>query len=533
MINYSSKIIDRWSKNKYSMFIHWGLYSIPAGIWNGKKISGYSEQIKGHAKIETEEYRKLALQFNPQKWDPYEIAKLAKENGLRSIVICSKHHDGFCLFHSKYTKFNVVDSTPYKKDILKELSIACCEYGLNFGIYFSLIDWDYEGANPFTSVRNSDPIPKLHHQYNLNQIEELLTNYGEVSEFWFDMGSPTAAQSREMRDLIKKLQPNTLISGRIWNDQGDFAVMSDNYTPDLKLGVPWQTPASIFKETWGYRSWQERGDLNSKICEKIEDLVKIVSFGGNYLLNIGPKEDGSIVKFEKDLIEGVGGWIKENRESIYETLPTNMVKQDWGYTTKKGNKLFIHIRNFPNNNLLEIKNLNLEITKAYPLSDHNLSIRTSVKKDGLEIDLSNIKKDKFLTTIALEFDGNIVYKNPKTIYPDKDGITILNPDNCENYYSYSGHDYYSNRAVVVKLKWYLSKSRLKQSGITVNCKDKTEPLNLRVNEERYPIFMNDRGIENLTIDLYNDRSNEIEIEYLDRTNPHKELNLSSFEIVIG
>jgi alpha-L-fucosidase len=246
---------DSWEDHKFSMFIHWGLYSIPAGVWNGQQITGYSEQIKGHAKIPTEDYRKLAAQFDPIHWDADAVALMAKQAGMKSIVLTAKHHDGFCLFDSKYTTFDVVDATPYKKDIVKELAEASKRHNLKFGVYFSLIDWDYEGALPFESVDNSDAIPPLHHQYNLNQIEELLTNYGDISEIWFDMGSPTYDQSNEMATLVKKLQPNCMISGRIWNDQGDFVVMGDNKQPDFKMGVPWQTPASMFNETWSYRSW--------------------------------------------------------------------------------------------------------------------------------------------------------------------------------------------------------------------------------------------------------------------------------------
>ena len=179
----SNPYLEEWENQKFSMFIHWGIYSLPAGIWEGKQISGYSEQIKGHAKIPTDDYRKLAKDFNPVNWDADAVAQLAKDAGMKSIVITSKHHDGFCMFDTKYSDFNVVDSTPYKKDVIKELADACQRKGLRFGVYFSLIDWDYEHALPFVSTRNSDSIPPLHHQYNLNQVEELLSNYGPISEF--------------------------------------------------------------------------------------------------------------------------------------------------------------------------------------------------------------------------------------------------------------------------------------------------------------------------------------------------------------
>jgi alpha-L-fucosidase len=226
---------------KFSMFIHFGLYSVPAGVWKGQQIGEYNEQIMAHGKIPKDEYAALAKIFNPVNWNPDSVATLAKAAGMKSIVITSKHHDGFAMYHTKYSDFNVVDATPYKRDILKELAEACRKQGLRFGVYFSLIDWHFPGAMPM-SKSNSDSIPPSHHQFNLNQVTELMTNYGSISEVWFDMGKPTLEQSKELAGLVKKLQPNCLVSGRIWNDQGDFAVMGDNASPNFRLGTLWQTP---------------------------------------------------------------------------------------------------------------------------------------------------------------------------------------------------------------------------------------------------------------------------------------------------
>ncbi|MDD2635173.1 MAG: alpha-L-fucosidase [Bacteroidales bacterium] len=445
-----------WENQKFSMFIHWGIYSIPAGVWKGQKINGYSEQIKGHAKIPTEEYRKLAKVFNPTNWDADSIVLLALKAGMKSIIITAKHHDGFCMFDSKYTQFDIIDASPYKKDILKDLSEACKRNNLKFGVYFSLIDWDYEEAMPFVSVRNSDSIPPLHHTYNLNQIEELLTNYGDISEIWFDMGSPTYNQSREIATLVKEIQPNCMISGRIWNNQGDFVVMGDNLKPDFKLAVPWQTPASMFNETWSYRSWQNRPSVEEKINEKIHDLLSVVSLGGNYLLNIGPKEDGSIVHFEQQVLEGIGNWLKENGEAVYETSVAPIDTQDWGVITKKENKLYLLILKFPKNNKITINGLNSKINTARLVSDTNIFINYSTKDNKLELDLTNIiNKDKYATAIVLEYEGKLSYTPNNAIYPNGEGAYILNWDNATKLHTFSGHDYYSTKPIVVKLQWAL------------------------------------------------------------------------------
>lgn len=540
----SSELMKNWQDQKFSMFIHWGIYSIPAGVWNGENIQGYSEQIKGHARIPSEDYRKLTADFNPDKWNADSVALLAKESGMKSIIITSKHHDGFCMFESEFTEFDVVDATPYKKDVLKELSDACIRHGLKFGVYFSLIDWDYHGALPFTSVNNSDSIPPLHHEYNLNQIRELLSNYGDISEFWFDMGAPTFEQSKEMADLIKEMQPNCLVSGRIWNDQGDFVVMGDNYTPDFKMGVPWQTPASIFHETWSYRSWQERPSVEEKVKEKIGDLINIVSSGGNYLLNIGPKADGMVISFEKHVLLGVGDWLSNNGEAIYGTNVSSIVKQDWGCITTKNNKLYLHVFKFPENNILSIDGLMTSIKKAYPLSNADLSLENSTTDKGLEIYLTDkMNKDKYATVIVLEYDDELEYAPSSLIIPNEDNAFILSLDNAEKYHSYSGHDYYSSKPTIVKLKWYLSANTNDACEIDILSSEQIiKPLKLSINNKEYllPSENSDdslkkgfikQAIKNL--DFYSDRINEIELSFEDKSNPHKGLNIEEIVIKIN
>ena len=238
-----------WGARKFSMFIHWGLYSIPGGVWKGKQIEkGYSEQIQAHAAIPKDEYAALAKQFNPSKWDPDHIVQIAKQAGMQSIVFTAKHHDGFCLFASNETDFDVVDGTPFGRDVVKELADACARGGLKFGLYYSLIDWHHPAGSPISNS-NSDPINPDLHAYNLAQVRELLTNYGPIDQLWFDMGAPTPEQSNDYRDLVKSLQPDCQISSRVWNQDGDFYVMGDNQYPEVSIDAPWQVPASMFDET--------------------------------------------------------------------------------------------------------------------------------------------------------------------------------------------------------------------------------------------------------------------------------------------
>ncbi|MEL7599907.1 MAG: alpha-L-fucosidase [Proteiniphilum sp.] len=312
LLSAQQKPSQQWLDQKFSMFIHFGLYSAYGGVYEGKPVTrGYSEQIQSFAGIFSDWYARTTKEFNPVQWNPGSIVSLAKEAGMQSIVFTSKHHDGFCMYHSDYTDFNIVDATPYGRDLMKELAEACKKGGIGFGVYYSLIDWHYPQAFPISS-HNADPLTPEHYAYNLKQVEEIMTRYGDISEIWFDMGSLTPEQSKGLYELVNRLQPQCMVSGRLGNDFVDFAVMADNEYPDYQLGVPWQTAASMFDETWGYRSWQDRGSVEEKVNEKIASLIRVVGTGGHYLLNIGPRGDGSVVEFERDVLRGIGAWLKVN-----------------------------------------------------------------------------------------------------------------------------------------------------------------------------------------------------------------------------
>ncbi|MFC2600303.1 MAG: alpha-L-fucosidase [Treponema lecithinolyticum] len=349
------KAIECWQNLQFGMFIHFGLYSLAGGCWNGKPVKkGYCEQILSHGNIPQADYEALVHEFRVPHFNAELIAETAKKAGMRYLVITSKHHDGFCLFDTKTTDYNSVRSA-CKRDIVAELAAACKKNGVAFGVYFSLIDWHCPWALPISS-HNSDRIPEKHHAYNLAQLTELMTNYGDICELWLDMGHPTRQQSQEMYDLVHGLQKSIMINGRIWNDKGDFATMADNEMPELplneyELNVPWQTPASIYKETWGYKSWQERTDAQGKIRNLTESLRRVVSHGGNYLLNIGPDNEGNIVPFEKEVLEGIGRSLKDAplpvrdftaSKSDYEArhLPLIKAEKDGSFILNTCTKLF-------------------------------------------------------------------------------------------------------------------------------------------------------------------------------------------------
>ena len=209
------------------------------------------EQIMRHANISIPEYEKIAKAFNPTKFDAEAIVLMAKNAGMRYVILTSKHHDGFAMFDSKVTNYDVVDFTPYKKDILKELADACKKHGLKLGLYYSTPDWHFNGPEPERNPIDGKysvfgKVSKANEDYQVAQLKELLTNYGDIFELFFDMGEPTAAQSARFAKTVNDLQPNCLINGRVMNNQGDFITMPDNHLPDLPIAdYPWETPGTL------------------------------------------------------------------------------------------------------------------------------------------------------------------------------------------------------------------------------------------------------------------------------------------------
>lgn len=456
-----SKPSQEWLDQKYSMFIHFGLYSEYGGVYDGKPVErGYSEQIQSFAGIFSDWYGNTASKFNPTKWNPDEIVQLAKDAGMKSIVFTSKHHDGFCMYHSKYTDFNIVDATPYARDMMKELADACKRGGIGFGVYYSLIDWHFPQAYPISS-HNADPLTPEHYAFNMKQVEEIMTNYGPISEIWFDMGSLTPDQSKGLYELVDKLQPNCMISGRLGNNYVDFAVMADNEYPDYKMGVPWQTAASIFDETWSYRSWQERGEVEDKVDEKIASLVKVVTRGGNFLLNIGPRGDGSVVEFERDVLLSIGKWVKSNAESIYASH-SNPFDHPFSFgdmTTNNGN-LYTFISEVPADKSINIDGFIGKVKSVSVLASAQ-SVDFTQRGNSLKVDLSAMANTENIPVLKVEFENGFT-TIPSTIVTKG----VLTPQNANKLFGHSSLNYYAGYKSLTGYDWTV-KSGKKQVSPTV------------------------------------------------------------------
>jgi len=423
----------KWFREaKFGLFIHWGLYAVPAGTWKGQQIQGIGEWIMNRAKIPVKEYEQLAGQFNPVKFNAEEWVQMAEDAGMKYIVITSKHHDGFAMYGSKVTKYNIVDATPFKRDPLKELAAACAKHNIRFGFYYSQAqDWHEPGGAgntwdfpPDTEKDKSGAYDQYLRTKAEPQVKELLTGYGPVCLIWFDTPRlMTPERGRRFIDIVHTLQPACLIDGRL-GSAGDYRSMGDNAIPNQVIHEDWEVPATL-NRTWGYKSydndWKTPEDLTFK-------LVDIVSKGGNYLLNVGPTAEGLIPQPSQDNLRAVGRWLKVNGESIYgagttpfgEELgtpdptrkdkkgnPAFNAKNDWRCTTKPG-KLYIHLFKWPTGSfelppLVGANNHSPVLTKAYLLADPQKQALTT-KQTGQKwsISLPAAAPDKMDSVLVLE-----------------------------------------------------------------------------------------------------------------------------------
>jgi len=369
-----------WREAKFGMFIHWGLYAVPAGQWKGEVTDEYSEWIMFHNRIPVKEYELIAARFNPVKFNAEEWVKLAKQAGMKYIVITAKHHDGFSMFDSSITTYDIVDATPFARDPMKELSEACHREGIKFGFYYSIDrDWHHPDAQG-NDLRQSNTwdyqneskkdFNKYFEQFAKPQIKELLTQYGPLGIMWFDgIGKKTAEQNEEIIAMVRKYQPDCLINSRLgdWKtyEWGDYRSMDDNQVSNRDLSYGWENPGTI-NHTYGYNKHDK--DWKSA-TEIIHMLVDIASNGGNYLLNIGPKADGSIPAESVRVLQEVGKWMEKYGESIYGTTPGSIEKPEWGRCTAKDDRLYLHVFEWPTEEKLVVSGIGKKVKKVHLLAD--------------------------------------------------------------------------------------------------------------------------------------------------------------------
>jgi alpha-L-fucosidase len=401
-----------WFKEaKFGMFVHWGPYSVLAGEWKGQQTQpgDEAEWIMQRFNIPVKDYREMARGFNPVKFDAAQFAKLAKAAGMKYLVLTAKHHDGFAMFRSQVSKYNIADWTPFGRDVVKELSEACRKEGVRFCVYYSHRE-DWDDPNGYGNHWDYDPAKKDFEKYlrekSLPQMRELLTNYGPLGLIWFDRGIDTTEQARRFIDLVHELQPKCLINGRIGNYGhellGDYQNMNDNGMPTGGLDEYWETPQTL-NGTWGYSKFDQEWKTPANVVQR---MVEIVSKGGNYLLNIGPMADGTIPTPSSAVLEHVGAWMRANGESIYGTSACPVGQFPWGRCTVKGQRVYLHVFQRPADDVVRVDGFVNEAASAQMLK--TTGQRPAVSRENGVISVrvpASVTWDSLDTVIALDVKG--------------------------------------------------------------------------------------------------------------------------------
>ena len=429
--------MEWWREARFGMFIHWGVYAVPAGTYKGQKINRIGEWIMNRGKIPVAEYQQFAGQFNPVQYDADAWVRLAKEAGMKYIVITAKHHDGFALFDSKATKWDIVDASPYGKDLLKPLAEACRKYGVKLGFYYSHAqDWCHPGgaasrrvttegwANPDSAridaytaangghwdpVQTSRTMAQYIDEVAVPQVKELLTNYGDVAVLWWDTPTDMTDEFAEKLNAQLKLQPHIITNDRLKRPDylGDYATPEQRIPKIGELdGKDWETCMTM-NGTWGYKSYDSAWKSTTTL---VQNLIDIASKGGNYLLNIGPKADGTIPPESIERLKQVGAWMKVNGEAVYGTKGSPLKPLAWGRCTRKevnGNTfLYFSVFEWPVNGKLEVPGVKNKVISAKLLSNGN-AVKTSSAGDVLTVTLPVAPTDKIASVIRVELKGSL------------------------------------------------------------------------------------------------------------------------------
>lgn len=333
-----------WAEGKFGLFVHWGLYAILAGAYQGRKTSNIAEWIMHDLQIPKAEYEKLAAQFNPVYFDADALVKNARDAGMRYVVFTAKHHDGFAMFDSQADAYNIVSATPYGQDVAMDFRQACDKYGLKLCFYYSQAqDWHHPGGIE-EGVCNPNPrFREYLDQKCIPQLRELLTNYGDIGLIWFDTPMQmTQAESAELAQLVRQLQPDCLISGRIGHGLGDYMTTGDNFLPLLPHARAFEVPATI-NHSWGYSDYDHHWKDPKYL---LRSLVKSVSRGGNYLLNVGPDKLGQVPGESLKVLEAMGDYMTKNEEALYGASAVPAYPYDvgdWCLFTAKPHALYLHL----------------------------------------------------------------------------------------------------------------------------------------------------------------------------------------------
>jgi len=413
--------MEWWKDARFGMFIHWGLYAVPAGEYKGEQVEGIGEWIMNSLNIPIAEYEQFAQEFNPTQYNAKEWVRIAKDAGMKYIVITSKHHDGFALWDSEVSDWDVVEATPYEKDLLKQLADACQEEGITLCFYYSIMDWHHPDAQAmwepnYQQGRDSEKanpnFQRYIDEYMKPQLKELLTEYGDIGVLWFDgewVPAYTTEMGKDIYNYVRSLQPDIIINNRVdkgrkgmegLDAEGDFA--GDFGTPEQEIpdtgmpGVDWESCMTM-NDTWGYKSFDDNWKSDETL---ITNLIDIVSKGGNFLLNVGPTAKGVIPQPSVERLKAMGDWMDVNGAAIYGAEASPFEAPEWGRFTQKDGFIYAHVFEWPEDGKLTIPAITAK--KAYLLADDENELMMNKNEDSLEISLPSTAPDPIASVVVLE-----------------------------------------------------------------------------------------------------------------------------------
>ena len=415
-----SQRLGWWREARFGMFIHWGAYAVLGGIYKGMRTPGHGEWIMSSAQIPVAEYEQIVHRFNPTRFDADSWVRAAKDAGMKYIVITAKHHDGFALFDSKVSEYDIVDAAAYHRDVIGALASAAHRQGLRFGAYYSIMDWHHPDAQApnfpeYSSRTFRNPhFDRYVETYMKPQLRELITQYPEIDILWFD-GEKVAdwsdARGKAVYDFLRALKPGLIINNRVGHASqkktgltpdgrigiGDFGTPEQEVPPEGLPGVDWESCMTM-NGTWGFKSydddWKDPHTL-------LRTLIDVASKGGNFLLNVGPTGEGAFPEPISSRLAEMGAWMRINGEAIYGTTASQYGQPAWGRYTVKGSTAYAHIFDWPDDGCLELAGVTIMPTRAYLLCDQQ-TINVERTGTNMTVHLPDVPPSTIASVVVLE-----------------------------------------------------------------------------------------------------------------------------------
>lgn len=450
-----------WKNAKFGMFIHWGLYSQSGGIWKNK--TNYAEWMMNQARIPRDEYAAVAKDFNPVKFNAEEWVKLAKAAGQKYIVITSKHHEGFAMFKSDASKYNIVDATPFKRDVVDEMAKACRKYGMKLGLYYSQAqDWYHPGGGMYCAEwdeTHKGDMDKYIDEIAVPQVKEILSKYGDIAVLWWDTPAKMTESMAKKLHAITEQYPNLITNNRLGGGIGGDLETPEQFIPATGFpGRNWEVCMTM-NDHWGYNAYDSNWKTTKELIRKLTDIV---SKGGNFLLNVGPNRYGEIPAICQKELHEIGEWLDVNGEAVYGTKASPFPYLPFGCATQKSNTVYLHITDW--NKTLSVPCV-MAVRKAYLLEDKSTPVTSYVKNGYTYFKLPAYAPDKIVSVLAVECKSavptQVAPSVGATVTADGKQVNQLN-DNNQN----SRYDASESKAVI--------EINLKKTN-TIRCMSMVEP----------------------------------------------------------